>query len=217
METLQLLPVCFLLLSTSFADVQEKFAEIKCNESIRAEIGDDVNITCTNNEKITNSTVTFCTNCALCPNSSDINTFENNFTADNGRITLKIYAHSVILHINRVQVSDQRTYHFFLMSNNGFRNICVPLGVVSPGQAELSAQRRFLATGPVPSESEKGTAEADKEAISKEAKYSIIALTLIVVLAFSVALYWRKKKGGINLPWRTPPYHQPRFPEVFPD
>lgn len=130
--------VCFFCFLSEFGD-------FRCDENVTAEIGKDININCTNNNKIIDMTVKFCINKTLCPNSSNITTYKKRTTADNGRITLEINNNSAILHISSVQISDQRMYEFFLYSNNGHKKIYVTLRVV--GKSELMNTNCYSGSG----------------------------------------------------------------------
>uniref|UniRef100_A0ACB8EJR3 Uncharacterized protein n=1 Tax=Sphaerodactylus townsendi TaxID=933632 RepID=A0ACB8EJR3_9SAUR len=205
METLQLLPLCFLLLSTPYVDVQTQFLDFKCDENMTAEIGKNIDITCISNAKITDMTVKFCTNKTLCSNSSNINTFKNITTVDIGRIALEINVNSTTLHISNVQISDQKMYQFFASSPIGHRNKDVLVWVI----------------GPVPPTSERPITEIpvlekfrSEDTLSNEIKYTAFILVPMAMLAIAMALFWRKKKVGYVI-WQKIPdvYHQPRFPE----
>ncbi|XP_053154725.1 uncharacterized protein LOC128345978 [Hemicordylus capensis] len=119
MKSLQVLLLCFLLLSTAFGGTYTDFASFTCNKTITAEIGQNVTITCMNNEEISDVTVNFCCNSTSCPNTISITKPENITTAENGRISLKRNITSVYLHINNVQITDHRNYGFILHAVNG--------------------------------------------------------------------------------------------------
>ncbi|XP_061472343.1 uncharacterized protein LOC133379996 [Rhineura floridana] len=131
MASLQILPLCFLLVATSSDVLGTGFADFKCVEVI-AEPGKPINITCTNNQYIKEVTVTFCDSLTNCSNESDINTVVGKYTTDNGRFSLEKMNLSVILNVGKVQISDQRYYKFVLWSCNGDDEKFVLLKVDAP-------------------------------------------------------------------------------------
>ncbi|XP_077183746.1 uncharacterized protein LOC143832763 [Paroedura picta] len=195
METLQLFPLCFLLLP--IPSVLTQFQDFKCDENITAEIGEDINITCINNEKIIDVSISY--------NKThwEISTFKNITTADHGRIALAININNATLHINSVQSSDQRMYHVFLLSTNGHAEKKVSLWVVDP----------------VPSTSEKVVTEIPilEKLKSEETNHiTVILVAIFALLVFGFAMaYCGKKKGVIKLPWgeKRDAYHQAGYPE----
>ncbi|CAI5766135.1 CD276 antigen-like [Podarcis lilfordi] len=130
MASLQLLPLCFLLVTTQGSS---EFPNFTCVEDVTAALGKTINLTCENNKAMLNATVKFCHNETSCPKESDLNSISNKYITDNGRISLMVINQSVILSVHKVKISDQRHYKFFLEAVNGDdHNKIIYLKVVAP-------------------------------------------------------------------------------------
>nr|XP_034960480.1 butyrophilin-like protein 2 isoform X1 [Zootoca vivipara] len=129
MASLQVLPLCFLLVTTQGSN---KFRNFTCDEDVTAELGKNINITCENNQSMHNATVKFCPNKTSCPEKSDLSSIRKKYITDNGRISLTMINQSVILNVHKVKISDQRHYEFFLQAVNGFDTRIIYLKVVAP-------------------------------------------------------------------------------------
>lgn len=123
MKSLQLLDLCFILLSLASNDLTScEFAKFNCN-NYHVKLGENASILCKSNKEITRVKVTFCSHYNdSCPEESSIDTEKGLNATENGRISLKKKNNTLYyLNIHNVEIFDNRKYQFCILTDAGYR------------------------------------------------------------------------------------------------
>ncbi|XP_053903446.1 CD276 antigen-like [Malaclemys terrapin pileata] len=133
MGSLQKTAVCLLFLSVSSSASNSKFASFICSD-VKTEYDKTAAISCIGNTKITNVVVKRCESCNEQNSCLEtiINTWNGNYSSENGRIRLVLQHNVSEVQIQEVKATDQGGYKWYLYSENGEGNRCTNLEVTAP-------------------------------------------------------------------------------------